>query len=282
MGWSRRDAATQCGGQARTSKFESSNQVADRPWRVRSEKLETGVSNESFPALCGLSALCGCFGLQSFRRILYCKGISQPQRGTEITEHTEIGRGRILSAEMQGGRTRPPFFFFPQSAVSQHSLGSEDASRICADFARDGYNRCVIGRQRHLALILFHVTSILCGVLLIAVADFQSRRDQRIELLGHLFIPRADCLDVKPLGGYHPMSSYSLPRIEWVLSGCYLFQSFWFLMLIDQRIVAAARKRSQAQKRNRGLCVACGYDLRATPDRCPECGTPVGGLNQRR
>jgi hypothetical protein len=55
----------------------------------------------------------------------------------------------------------------------------------------------------------------------------------------------------------------------------------WFVMLL--LAVAPARwvvlKRRERRNRARGLCSRCGYDLRATPDRCPECGAGAAMAN---
>jgi hypothetical protein len=50
---------------------------------------------------------------------------------------------------------------------------------------------------------------------------------------------------------------------------------YWFVAALTavmplMVIVRVARSRRRARA---GLCVNCGYDLRASPERCPECGT---------
>ncbi|HEY7119484.1 MAG TPA: hypothetical protein VH475_23030 [Tepidisphaeraceae bacterium] len=48
-----------------------------------------------------------------------------------------------------------------------------------------------------------------------------------------------------------------------------------FPLITAMFLVHRARVRRK-HRVNSGLCARCGYDLRATPDRCPECGSVPG------
>jgi hypothetical protein len=59
----------------------------------------------------------------------------------------------------------------------------------------------------------------------------------------------------------------------------FVIQPPWLIVTLRLSLAFGEwEKRKLARWRlSRGLCPACGYDLRATPDRCPECGTVAAG-----
>ena len=56
-----------------------------------------------------------------------------------------------------------------------------------------------------------------------------------------------------------------------------LIVPYWLVIVVGLVFpsVQARRYFRQRKQRRIGLCHKCGYDLRASKDRCPECGTPT-------
>jgi hypothetical protein len=75
-----------------------------------------------------------------------------------------------------------------------------------------------------------------------------------------------------PLGGKAMLhDSYATVGVFWVavplsmaVAATAILPLLW--------IAACVRRLLACRRRRPGLCPTCGYDLQATPDRCPECG----------
>ena len=60
----------------------------------------------------------------------------------------------------------------------------------------------------------------------------------------------------------------------WSNRDIFLCMPYWALVLVTGAggWLIGRRARLVRRRQRRGLCIACGYDTRATPQRCPECG----------
>jgi hypothetical protein len=87
---------------------------------------------------------------------------------------------------------------------------------------------------------------------------------------------------------YSTTTSYPPPEDRGPIAGWTVGVPFWFVILISAPVPCVwlarwARQRKRRLRRQRGLCEQCGYDMRASPARCPECGssaTPAHAFGQ--
>jgi len=72
-------------------------------------------------------------------------------------------------------------------------------------------------------------------------------------------------------------SPYGPPQVGLASEGPALILPDWLLAVVTavmplRWLVKFRRHRRRQLRLARGQCLTCGYDLRGTPDRCPECG----------
>ncbi|MDB5329040.1 MAG: hypothetical protein JWP03_191 [Phycisphaerales bacterium] len=78
-----------------------------------------------------------------------------------------------------------------------------------------------------------------------------------------------------PEGISHPVFPWGQRAVTYRTIGieCWLLSAIFSILPMGV-FAQKARRLFAAKRRSRiGYCRSCGYDLRASPDRCPECGT---------
>ena len=95
--------------------------------------------------------------------------------------------------------------------------------------------------------------------------------------------PRSQFHDVETKSLWLPRLGFDYAEFAgWYGPGTivYSYRISYFVLLLPAAAVSLSwiglmARRRYLHRHRAGFCAKCGYDLRASPDRCPECGTTI-------
>lgn len=87
-----------------------------------------------------------------------------------------------------------------------------------------------------------------------------------------------ESIEPPAFGGYaaDPGAAEGVP-LHWELDVPVGYVIVVLLILPGEWMWLLQRDRRRMRRERLGVCVRCGYDLRASKERCPECGTAIAG-----
>ncbi|HWE96805.1 MAG TPA: hypothetical protein VG269_22790 [Tepidisphaeraceae bacterium] len=153
-------------------------------------------------------------------------------------------------------------WFFDSIAIRRghivlFSLSSHSGNFLCALYEGDSGNPPLVELRRlnyESIKFHFHVTSLYAASTSKPVLGFGVEREGQIE-----YVNRQRFRQIRTL----------------------LQVPYWFVGLLTALPPFGALRRSWRKRSANGrCCTTCGYDLRATPDRCPECGALARATNR--